>query len=68
MEDKVKTIRIPAGYSAIVQQVAGQRTDAETSKAVNYNNDQSPTLASIRDALLPKLLSREIKVKLKETL
>jgi len=32
--------------------------------AVHHNNEQSRTLAAIRDALLPKLLSGEIRVKL----
>lgn len=30
--------------------------------AIHHNNEQSFTLATIRDALLPKLLSGEIKV------
>jgi len=31
-------------------------------KKIKYNSDQSHTLSSIRDTLLPKLLSGEIRV------
>ena len=37
-------------------------------KQINQNNLQSETLANIRDTLLPKLMSREIRVKEAETI